>query len=66
MRRRVCVLKWIPFYLDESAQEISENGVKAAESGDMGRALNLLSHAVVLNDKDYKSLEMIAQVKYSI
>ena len=47
---------------DDCAEEICEQGVQAAESGDMGRALSLLSHAVVLNDKDYKTYEMIAQV----
>ena len=48
---------------DDCAEEICEQGVQAAESGDMGKALSLLSHAVVLNDKDYKTYEMIAQVK---
>ncbi|KAK8800864.1 hypothetical protein WA588_001695, partial [Blastocystis sp. NMH] len=47
---------------DDCAEEICEQGVQAAESGDMGKALSLLSHAVVLNDKDYKTYEMIAQI----
>ena len=50
---------------DDCAEEICEQGVQAAESGDMGQALSLLSHAVVLNDKDYKTYEMIAQVRRS-
>ena len=66
MKRRVCIVKWISFNLEESAQEFAEKGVEAAESGDFGRALSLLSHAVVLDDKDYKSLEMIAQVDYGM
>ena len=40
--------------------------MEAAESGDFGKALSLLSHAVVLDDKDYKSMEMIAQVTFYI
>ena len=58
----MCIVKWISFVIEESAQEFAEKGVEAAESGDFGKALSLLSHAVVLDDKDYKSMEMIAQV----
>lgn len=66
VEKRVYIVKWISFVIEESAQEFAEKGVEAAESGDFGKALSLLSHAVVLDDKDYKSMEMIAQVTFYI
>lgn len=49
---------------DKSFEELKEEGIREAESGNIGKALNLLSHAASLNDKDYKTFEMIAQVAF--
>ena len=48
----------------KSFEELKEEGIREAESGNIGKALNLLSHAASLNDKDYKTFEMIAQVSF--
>ena len=48
--------------LAKTFEELRDEGVQEAENGNIGKALSLLSHAASINDKDYKTFEMIAQV----
>lgn len=56
----ICMLRF--YYIAKTFEELRDEGVQEAENGNIGRALSLLSHAASINDKDYKTFEMIAQV----
>lgn len=45
-------------------EDLRKKGIEEAEKGNTSKALSYLSHAISLNDKDYKLYEMIAQVRF--
>ena len=61
-KKRRCMLYFL--FLAKAFEELRDEGVREAEKGNIGKALSLLSHAATLNDKDYKTFEMIAQVVF--